>query len=285
MLMRRLPSILLPLDDDEALEVTKIYSVANLLKHRNQLIRQRPFRAPHHSVSLSGLTGGGSIPKPGEISLSHRGVLYLDELPEFPRHVLESLRQPLEDGKVTISRAKAAYTFPCRFLLAASMNPCPCGFLGDNGQRECDCPEHRIRKYRAKISGPLLDRIDLQVEVSRISYTDIESKKDDLNSKTMGELVRRAQRVQQERFKEEGRSIRFNSQLHGNAAQRYCVLTPGARELLRHSFEALGLSARAYGRILKVSRTIADLEGSEGIDIQHIAEAIQYRCLDKKLQL
>lgn len=285
MLMRRLPSILLPLTDEEALDVTKIYSVANLLPHRNELIRQRPFRSPHHSISVGGLTGGGSVPKPGEISLSHYGVLYLDELPEFSRHVLEALRQPLEDRKVTISRAKAAYTFPSDFLLAASMNPCPCGFLGDTGLKNCECMEHQIRKYRAKISGPLLDRIDLHVEVSRVAYTDLSGQQDVLTSEMMRAQVIEAQRKQFSRFDKLRRKKRFNSQLSPRETQTYCRLTANAQKLLRDSFEALGLSARAYGRILKVARTIADIEGVEMIDVQHIAEAIQYRCLDRQLQL
>lgn len=283
MLMRRLPTILSDLDDDEALEVTKIYSIASLLPDRSGLIRKRPFRSPHHSISLNGLIGGGPIPRPGEISLSHRGVLYLDELPEFPRHVLESLRQPLEDRRGTISRAKASYTFPCDFLLAASMNPCPCG-LGYGGadpqRRACTCSPAQIQKYRAKISGPLLDRIDMQVEVPPPGFQAMSSDAPAWSSERMKRQVEIALRVQAERYRHNP-GIRFNSELTGSRLHEVCRLTDAAQKLLQESFEALGLSARAYGRILRLARTIADLEGGGPIDAAHVAEAVQYRRLDR----
>jgi magnesium chelatase family protein len=279
MLLRRLPGILPPLDEEEAMEVTKIYSIANLLHGRSGLVRERPFRAPHHTISQVGLTGGGSVPRPGELSLAHRGVLFLDELPEYPRHVLEALRQPLEDKRVTISRARATYTYPCDFLLAGTMNPCPCGYYGaEDEQHTCRCHPHKIRQYRSRISGPLADRIDLQVEVPRIDHASLSASAPALGSAEMRERVLAARARQAERYR--GAPFRLNSQLHGRWLERFCPLEPDARRLIAHSFEALGLSVRAYGKVLKVARTIADLEQAERIAVEQLAEALQYRRLD-----
>lgn len=285
MLLRRLPTILPPLDDEEAMEVTKIYSVANLLRgRRTGLLRQRPFRSPHHTISQGGLSGGGSLPRPGELSLAHRGVLFLDEMPEYPRSVLEALRQPLEDKQLTISRARAAYTFPCDFLLAASMNPCPCGYLGaDQGDSQsCQCHPHKIRQYRSRLSGPLTDRIDLQVEVPRIEHEALIADRDSLGSGEMRKQVLNAWKVQQERYR--STAIRFNEQLRGRLLDQHCRLDESAQQLLSQSFEQLCLSARAYGKILKVARTIADLSGVDEIEVGHLAEALQYRNLDRVYQ-
>lgn len=285
MLLRRLPTILPPLDDEEAMEVTKIYSVANLLRgRRTGLLRQRPFRSPHHTISQGGLSGGGSVPRPGELSLAHRGVLFLDEMPEYPRSVLEALRQPLEDKQLTISRARAAYTFPCDFLLAASMNPCPCGYLGteQGDSQSCQCHPHKIRQYRARLSGPLTDRIDLQVEVPRIEHEALIAERARLGSQEMREQVLQAWSIQQERYR--GTAIRFNEQLRGRLLDQHCRLDASAQQLLSQSFERLSLSARAYGKILKVARTIADLSGVDAIEVGHLAEALQYRNLDRVYQ-
>jgi magnesium chelatase family protein len=279
MLLRRLPSILPPLDEEEAMEVTKIYSVANLLHGKIGLVRRRPFRSPHHTISQVGLTGGGSIPRPGELSLAHRGVLFLDEMPEFPRYVLEALRQPLEDKRLTISRAKATYTYPCDFLLAGTMNPCPCGYYGaGDEQHECRCHPHKIRQYRSRISGPLADRIDLQVEVPRIDHASLSAAAPSLSTAEMRERVMQARAIQAERYR--GTPFRVNGQLHGRWLERFCPLENNARDLLARSFEALGLSVRAYGKVLKAARTIADFEQSERITVEHLAEALQYRRLD-----
>lgn len=281
MLVRRLPTILPEMADEEALEVTKIYSVAGKLKDRGQLVRMRPFRSPHHTVSSGGLIGGGSIPKPGEASLAHRGVLFLDELPEFGRTALEVLRQPLEDRQVTIGRARAVYTFPARFMLAASMNPCPCGYHGaESLSTPCTCSPLKILQYRARISGPLLDRIDLHVEVPRTRYADLApAEEPPLSSADMRAQVLKARAIQEARFA--GSPYRYNGELSGRGLRRYCRPEPEAAKLLADSFESLGLSVRAHDRILKLARTIADLDGSESIRACHVAEAIQYRNLDK----
>ncbi|SEF57357.1 YifB family Mg chelatase-like AAA ATPase [Paenibacillus sp. UNC499MF] len=284
MLARRIPGILPPLSDEEALEVTKIYSVSGKLGAINRFMRQRPYRSPHHTVSAAGLIGGGSVPKPGEISLAHQGVLFLDELPEFSRSVLEVLRQPLEDRKVTIGRARASFTFPSGFLLAASMNPCPCGFYGtETAEQSCICSPLKVRQYRARISGPLLDRIDLHVEVPRLDYTAMTDKRPSLSSDDMRRQVFAAHRRQTRRY--DGSSIRCNAELGGKWLRKYCTLPPEAEDLLRHTFDRLHLSARAHDRILKIARTIADLEESDVIAYGHIAEAIQYRNLDKSYPL
>ncbi|SFL46661.1 magnesium chelatase family protein [Paenibacillus sp. 1_12] len=283
MLVKRLPSILPSMSDQEALEVTKIYSASGKFADRSSLIRERPFRMPHHSVSAAGLVGGGSVPKPGEISLAHRGVLFLDELPEFSRNVLEVLRQPLEERHVTIGRARASYRFPANFIFAASMNPCPCGYWGaETAAHACTCSTLKIEHYRSKISGPLLDRIDLQIEVPRIEYGQIVEKTAQLSSKEIKAHVDRARHIQLKRYQHS--SITFNSELSGTLLKAHCQLSMEAEQLLQKSFEVLGLSVRAYDRILKIARTIADLDGSQQLAIPHLAEALQYRCLDKKTQ-
>ncbi|MEW9697738.1 YifB family Mg chelatase-like AAA ATPase [Paenibacillus sp. SI8] len=284
MLVKRMPSILPTMSDREALEVTKIYSVSGKLLDRTSLMRKRPFRAPHHTISPAGLVGGGTIPKPGEVSLAHRGILFLDELPEFTRNALEVLRQPLEDRYVTIGRARAVYTFPSHFLLAAAMNPCPCGFWGaETETNRCTCSPLKIIHYRSKISGPLLDRIDLHVEVPKPSYTQLKDHTNHLSSNTMLQCVLLAQKRQQLRYA--GKGIQHNNELSGKLLRQICRLTPEGDQLLSASFEALGLSARAHDRILRLALTIADLEQSDIILPQHVAEAIQYRNLDKKQSL
>ncbi|MBP2001134.1 magnesium chelatase family protein [Paenibacillus shirakamiensis] len=282
MLIRRLPTILPTLSNEESLEVTKIFSAAGKLKEAETgLMKRRPFRAPHHTISAAGLIGGGMVPKPGEVSLAHKGVLFLDELPEFSRTVLEVLRQPLEDRSVHISRARASYTFPAHFILACSMNPCPCGYLGAAPPLPpCTCSPGRILRYRDKISGPLLDRIDLQVEVPRPS--DWPSDVQPLSSEAMREQVRHAQHLQAERYAQ--LPFTWNSELSGKMLRQFTSRTSQADILLKGTFEALGLSMRAFDRILKLARTIADLEKAEVIEASHIAEAIQYRQLDRKVQ-
>ena len=279
LLARALPSILPPLSEDEALEVTKIYSVAGRLPRSEPLIRQRPFRAPHHTTSRGGLIGGGTVPTPGEVSLAHRGVLFLDELPEFPRHVLESLRQPMEDGVVTISRARAALTFPARFLLVAAQNPCPCGFFG-SPDRVCTCSHAEITRYRKRVSGPLIDRIDLHIEVPRVRtgrLFDKEFRRAE-ESKKIRERVQAARERQLKRFK--GTSLKSNAEITAKTVQKYCSLEKDAEKILRQAVSQMRLSARAYHKILKTSRTIADLEGSEEIKASHISEALNYRPKD-----
>ncbi|MFE5319618.1 YifB family Mg chelatase-like AAA ATPase [Paenibacillus sp. NPDC056579] len=281
MLAKRLPSILPDMSEQEALDVTKIYSASGKFADRSSLIQERPFRMPHHTISAAGLVGGGTIPKPGEISLAHRGVLFLDELPEFSRAVLEVLRQPLEDRHVTIGRARAVYRFPAHFILASSMNPCPCGYYGsESASHPCTCSPLKIEHYRAKISGPLLDRIDLQIEVPRIDYGQIIESLPQLSSEAMKEQVDKARQIQLDRYRDTG--IMFNGELYGKLLRTHCNLMPEAEAMLRKSFEVLGLSVRAYDRILKIARTIADLEGSQQLNASHLAEALQYRCLDKK---
>jgi magnesium chelatase family protein len=281
MLIKRLPGILPPLTESEALEVTKIFSAAGKLKDAgNGLMRSRPFRSPHHTISAAGLIGGGGVPKPGEVSLAHRGVLFLDELPEFSRSVLEVLRQPLEDGSVTISRARAAFTFPASFMLAVSMNPCICGFLGSgNPHQICTCSSARIAAYRAKISGPLLDRIDLQVDVPRPAGWERQGHV--LSSAEMRAEVAAAQVIQAERYRH--LPISWNSELSGAALRRYASLDKQGTRLLHDILESLGLSMRAHDRIIKLARTIADLSGAVGIRSDHLAEAVQYRNLDRQV--
>lgn len=280
MLIKRLPSILPPLTEEEALETTKIFSAAGKLKGSTiGLLRARPFRSPHHTISSGGLIGGGTIPKPGEVSLAHRGILFLDELPEFSRNVLEVLRQPLEDRAVTISRARAVHTFPAHFMLAASMNPCPCGYLGsDHPEQHCTCSPMRIANYRSKISGPLLDRIDLQVDVPRPS--DWGKEASPISSEIMAAQVMAARERQLKRYR--STTISWNSELSGRLLRRYAKLPADTEEMLQKTMEALGFSMRAYDRILKLARTIADVDGQEGICAAHVAEAIQYRNLDRQ---
>jgi len=279
MLARRLPSILPDLTFEEALEITKIHSIAGVLPNNTSLILNRPFRSPHHTVSSVSLAGGGKIPKPGEISLAHYGVLFLDELPEFNKNTLEVMRQPLEDGKITISRANASLTYPSDFMFVASMNPCPCGYFGSQ-EKECVCSNVQISKYLRKISGPLLDRIDIHIEVSSVKYKNLEDESLAEKSSEIKERVNKARFIQYERYKDN--SIFSNSQITPELINKYCKLNNESKTILKMAFEKLGLSARAYGRILKVARTIADLDNSENIETNHLTEAIQYRSLDRK---
>lgn len=279
MMSRCLPSILPDLSFGEALEITKIHSVIGLLPPNKPIISTRPFRSPHHTISKVSLIGGGRIPKPGEVSLSHNGVLFLDELPEFPNSVLELLRVPLEDKKICINRINASLTYPCNFMLVASMNPCPCGYYGSK-DKECTCSEKSINKYMGKISGPLLDRIDIQIEVEAVKYQNLDSEEKGENSNDIKQRVNKARKIQQDRLSKYG--LYSNAELTPKLIEKYCKLNDDAKNLLKNSFEKLGLSARAYSRILKVARTIADLEEKENIEIKHLAEAIQYRNLDRK---
>lgn len=279
MIAQRIPSILPDLTFEESLEVTKIHSIAGALSDSAPLISERPFRHPHHTISSVGLSGGGSNPRPGEISLSHNGVLFMDELPEFRRDALEAMRQPLEDGEITITRAGGTATYPCSVMMVASMNPCPCGYYGDK-THECTCSQTQIMKYMSKISGPLLDRIDLHIEVAAVQYDDLETKEKGESSADIKARVDAARKVQTERYKNSG--IFSNSQLTPELMAEFCALDEEASLILRGAFESLGLSARAHNRILKVARTIADLDGAENIKAEHIGEAIQYRALDKK---
>ena len=279
MIAKRIPTILPNLSFEEALEITKIHSVAGVLPKDIPIITNRPFRAPHHTISPKSLIGGGLIPKPGEISLSHYGVLFLDELPEFNRSTLEVLRGPLEDGIVSISRVNSSFTYPCKFMFVAPMNPCPCGYYGSK-EKECTCTEQAISKYMGKISGPLLDRIDIQIEVTGVKYQKLESNNKIESSKDIQKRVNVARQIQRERYKDE--KIYSNSELTPKLIEKYCQIDEESKKILQTAFEKLGFSARAYGRILKVARTIADLAGSTQINKSHIAEAIQYRSLDKK---
>lgn len=283
MLAKRVPSILPPLTLDEALETTKIHSIAGILQPHQALVARRPFRAPHHTISDAGLLGGGSHPMPGEVSLAHHGVLFLDELPEFHRNVLEVMRQPLEDGYVTISRAAASLTFPCRFMLVAAMNPCPCGYYGDP-KRECRCSPIQIQRYRAKISGPLLDRIDIHVEVPAVKYHDLASELKGEPSAVIRDRVIRARQVQMERFAGNPR-VKCNAAMRARETQRFTRLGAEAQDMLKMALHELNFSARAYDRILKVARTIADISGTAEIETSHISEALQYRSLDRQWQL
>ena len=280
MLAKRIPSILPAMHLEEALDVTKIHSIVGLLPPKTPIIKIRPYRSPHHSISDAGLLGGQSIPTPGEVSIAHNGVLFLDELPEFKRNVLEVLRQPLENGNVTISRASGSYTFPANFMLIAAMNPCPCGHYGSI-QRECRCSSYQIQKYRNKISGPLLDRIDIHVEVNPLSENELLNAPDGEKSSTIRERVSKARKIQQQRFK--GRNIFSNSQMESSDLQKFCKLDKESISYLRQSIRELQLSARAYDRILKVARTIADIENQENLDLEHLFEAVQYRALDRRL--
>lgn len=280
MLAKRLPSILPPLSMEEALECTKIYSVAGKLPEQATLVTQRPFRNPHHTASAVALIGGGGQPQPGEVSLAHNGVLFLDELPEFQRHALEVMRQPMEERKATVSRARQAIDFPASFMLVASMNPCPCGFY-NHPTRSCTCPPGAVMKYLNKISGPLLDRIDLHVEVTPIPFDELSSTLQEERSEQIRERVKQARTFQTQRFRE-CNGIYANAQMGQQELKRNCFLDKESHDLLKKAMEKFSLSARAYDRILKVSRTIADLDQSEKIRYQHIAEAILYRSLDRE---
>jgi magnesium chelatase family protein len=281
MLARRLPTILPDMTLDEALETTKIHSVAGFLPADTPLIATRPYRSPHHTISDAGLIGGGRIPRPGEVSLSHNGVLFLDELPEFRKDVLEMLRQPLEDGFVTISRAMTSLTYPCKLMLAAAMNPCPCGYHGDIAH-ECSCSPMQIQKYRSRISGPLLDRIDIHIEVPAVKYKELADTGLAEKSALVRERVNEARRRQQARFAGL-KHIHCNAHMESKDLRDFCLLDEKCHELLRMAINKLGLSARAYDRIIKVARTIADIEGAGNISATHIGEAIQYRSLDRNL--
>ena len=274
MLAKRLPGILPPLTYEEALETSAIYSVAGLLRGGTGLIKQRPFRSPHHSVSSTAIVGGGSIPRPGEVSLAHNGVLFLDELPEFARDTLEVLRQPLEDGKVTVSRVHGTASYPCRFMLVAAMNPCKCGYLG-HPTRECTCTPSAVDAYRRRISGPLLDRIDLHIEVPSVDYEAMRRKDTPECSRDIQRRVNAARTVQQARYA--GTEVSCNAYMTPPMIGKYCVLDEKCEKIMHSAFDRLGLTGRSHDRILRVARTIADLDGSEHIRPEHIAEAIQYR--------
>lgn len=280
MLARRLPTILPPMDLDEALETTKIHSVAGLLAPGQSLSVVRPFRAPHHTISDAGLIGGGSNPRPGEVSLAHGGVLFLDELPEFRKNVLEVLRQPLEDGHVTLSRAAVSLTYPARFILAAAMNPCPCGYQGDPAH-SCHCPAEAIERYLSRLSGPLLDRIDIHLEVPAVNYRDLASEVAGESSADIRARVDRARGRQRERFRGKP-GIHANAQMGARELRRWCRVSDDVEGLLRAAITRLGLSARAYHRVLKLARTVADLDGAEDLAPSHVREAIQYRSLDRR---
>ncbi|MGH8014698.1 MAG: YifB family Mg chelatase-like AAA ATPase [Candidatus Zixiibacteriota bacterium] len=283
MLARRMPSILPDLSLAEALETTKIHSVACLLAANQALIATRPFRSPHHSISSAGLIGGGSVPKPGEVSLAHHGVLFLDELPEFRKDILEMLRQPMEDNMVTISRATTSLTYPAGFMLVAAMNPCPCGYYGDQNH-ECTCSSGEIQKYMSKISGPLMDRIDIHIIVPSVKFKELSSEARGEKSEAIRERVNRARKRQQLRFSGE-KKIFCNAHMESRDIRKYCKIDEKSQALLSMAISRQGLSARAYDRILKVARTIADLANSDNIEMTHIAEAVHYRSLDRKLWL
>lgn len=279
MLSKRMPSILPPLTFEEALETTKIHSISGLLTPDTPIITKRPFRSPHHTISSAGLAGGGTVPHPGEVSLAHNGLLFLDELAEFDRKTLEILRQPLEDRKVTIARASGTVTYPCTIMLIGAMNPCPCGYFG-HPRRKCICPPKKVSSYLSKISGPLLDRFDLHIEVAPVEFEDLASKAHEESSAEIRRRVIAARKIQEERFR--GTSITCNALITPDKLQELCPMDDGAEEMMKSVFDALGLSARAYDRILKVARTIADINGCEVISRRHVAEAAQYRSLDRK---
>jgi magnesium chelatase family protein len=280
MISQRVPTILPDPVFEEAVETTKIYSAAGLLTQNGSIMRARPFRSPHHTVSDAGLIGGGMIPRPGEVSLAHNGVLFLDELPEFRKNVLEVLRQPLEDGNVTISRAQMTVTFPARFMLVAAMNPCPCGYRGDLKHR-CECTTVSIQRYWSKISGPLMDRIDIHIEVPSLEWRDLTASTDGESSAPIRERVNQARKIQLKRLKKTG--LFCNAQMGSGLLKKHCVLDTNSMSVLERAVEKLGLSARAYHRVLKIARTIADLEDSQDIQAAHVSEAIQYRTLDRRI--
>ena len=280
MLAKRLPSILPDMTFEESLRTTELYSIAGALPDGISLITERPFRAPHHTVSPAGLSGGGAIPRPGEISLAHNGVLFLDELPEFSRVAMEVLRQPIEDGKITISRANASFTYPCSAMVVCAMNPCPCGYLG-HPKRNCTCPEGSAKRYVSRISGPLLDRIDIHIEVPPVDFEKLSSKVPSESSAEIKKRVNAARKIQIERLK--GSGITCNAKMDAAMTREFCRPTPDALVMLEKIFNKLDFSARAYDKILRVSRTVADLENAQHIEASHIAQAVQYRSLDRKL--
>lgn len=279
MLAKRMPSILPKMTFEESIETTNIYSVAGLLDKENPLVTQRPFRSPHHTVSTAGLSGGGTMPRPGEISLAHNGLLFLDELAEFSRPALEILRQPLEDYQVTISRASGTVTYPCSFMLIAAMNPCPCGYYG-HPSRKCICSKKQVQHYMSRVSGPMLDRFDIHIEVAPVEFTHLSSPEKEEPSAIIRERVQKARDIQNERFK--NTEITCNARITSDILNEVCPLDSAATELLKNVFEKMGLSARAYDKILKVSRTIADMDNSQIICKQHVSQAVQYRSLDRK---
>ena len=280
MLAKRIPSILPDMTFEESLETTNIYSVAGVLPKGISLIKARPFRSPHHTVSPAGLSGGVTVPRPGEISLAHNGVLFLDELPEFSRTSMEVLRQPIEDGKITIARVAATFSYPCSVMLVCAMNPCPCGYFG-HPTRKCTCPKGAPQKYLSRVSGPLLDRLDIHIEVPPVDFDALSQKEGSEEcSSEIKARVNNAREIQRRRFK--GTSVTCNAKMDSALTRKYCIMTTAAANILRLSFDKLGLSARAYDKVLRVARTIADLDGSDVIDTKHIAEAVQYRSLDRK---
>ena len=279
MLAKRLPTILPEMTFDETIETTKIYSIAGILKGASPLITERPFRSPHHTISRIGLSGGGTTPHPGELSLAHNGILFLDELSEFSRSTMEALRQPLEEGQITISRVRGTLTFPCSIMLVAAMNPCPCGYFG-HPTKSCTCSSHAIARYLARVSGPMLDRMDIHVEVPPVDFENLSSEENLETSEEIRKRVNKARAIQQERYKNE--NIVCNSSIPAHILHKSCPMTENAKNILKGAFESMGLSARGYDKILKIARTIADLDGSEVIDTRHVAEAVQYRSLDRK---
>jgi magnesium chelatase family protein len=278
MLAKRFATILPPITFEEAIETTKVYSVVGMLMRDQALVTSRPFRAPHHTISDAGLIGGGHMPRPGEVSLAHNGVLFLDELPEFRKNVLEVLRQPMEDGDVTIARALTSITYPARFMLVAAMNPCPCGYFSDPNH-ECACTYTRIHRYRSKVSGPLMDRIDIHVEVPAVRYKELASIDQSETSETISGRVNWARAAQSERLRRT--KIHCNAQMNNRQIKKYCPVGGDSHSLLEMAVDKLGLSARAFNRILKIARTIADLEQATDIAVHHVSEAIQYRSLDR----
>ncbi|MFH1798085.1 MAG: YifB family Mg chelatase-like AAA ATPase [Candidatus Omnitrophota bacterium] len=281
MLAKRFPSILPDLSQEEALEVTRIYSIAGQLKD-SRLINSRQMRAPHHTISYAGMAGGGSWPLPGEISFAHNGVLFLDEFPEFRRDVLETLRQPIESGEITITRTQQSVKYPARFILIAAMNPCPCGYFTDS-KKTCQCTPHQIQRYLSKISGPLLDRIDIHLEVPRLNYEELSRKTNGESSQIIKKRVIKTNHIQKLRFKNKPAHLAYNAYMKSKELESYCVLSKESEEILKTAILELGISARAYDKILKISRTIADMDNSTIIESPHISEAVGYRCLDKNL--
>ena len=279
MLAKRLPSILPDMTFAESLDVTKIYSIAGMLPDNISLIRSRPFRSPHHTISTAGLSGGGRIPRPGEISLSHHGVLFLDELPEFSKVSMEAMRQPLEDGKITISRVSGSLTYPCEIMLVCAMNPCPCGYFG-HPTKQCTCSKGAPQKYMSKVSGPLLDRLDIHIEVPQVEFSKLSGEEKGESSAEIKKRVNAARKIQNERFK--GTTITCNAKMTPKQTAEFCKLSESGKKILERCFETMDLSARAYDKILRIARTIADLDGSENIEVPHITEAVQYRSLDRK---
>lgn len=283
MIAKRLPTILPPMNEEETLEVTKIHSAAGLLETGRSFVEQRPFRAPHHTISDAALVGGGTLPQPGEITLAHHGVLFLDELPEFHRNTLEALRQPLEDGAIRVARASRSLLFPASFMLICAMNPCPCGGYGQKNS-SCRCSAPQVHRYRSKISGPLLDRIDIHMEVPALKYEEVMAVQAGENSVEIRRRIEKAHHIQKRRFcNGKGDRIRYNAQMNHRQTRAHCGLGPEASRLLKAAIEEFGLSMRAYDKILKLSRTISDIAGSETILPEHLAEAIQYRALDRQL--